>query len=150
MIKKIDHSVPSEAEQIHRVFQVSYAVEARLLNAKEFPPLKRPIEKFINTDTIFYGYYEINKLAAVIEVKVSSNRISIHSLVVDPAFFRRGIATRLLEFLFQEFETNLFTVETGAANEPAIALYERHGFKLVNQWMTEIGIEKVAFEKRVN
>ncbi|WP_370089809.1 GNAT family N-acetyltransferase [Ekhidna sp.] len=130
------------------MFQVSYVVEAKLLNAEDnFPPLKRPLSAFINTNTIFYGYHKNEKLVAVMEIKADAQSTHIQSLVVDPAFFRKGIAGKLLSFLFENFNSPLFTVETGAANDPAIALYERFGFKLVKKWMTEFGIEKVAFEK---
>ncbi|MEP1033729.1 N-acetyltransferase [Ekhidna sp.] len=150
MIRLLDHKVESEAISIRQVFQISYAIEAELLQAKNFPPLKRPLADFIASNTSFYGFFEQENLAAVIEVKNEENKIHIHSLVVAPTFFRRGIASKLLNFLFSEFDAQLFIVETGAANGPAISLYERHGFKLVKKWMTEIGIEKVAFERKVN
>lgn len=148
MIKHLHHKVKDEAERIRHVFQVSYAVEAKLLGAENnFPPLKRPLEDFICSESSFYGFYENELLVAVVEVKVDRKKVHIQSLVVDPAFFRKGIASKLLNFLADTFETYSFTVETGAANGPAIALYARHGFKQVKQWMTEIGIEKVAFER---
>lgn len=148
MITELNHKNESIAIKIHEVFQSSYAVEAKLLDAEEnFPPLKRPLSAYINTDNSFYGYHEGVALAAVIEIKESNETTHIQSLVVDPVFFRRGIASKLLRFLFENFDSEIFTVETGAANGPAIALYERHGFKKTKQWMTGVGIEKVAFEK---
>ena len=86
-------------------------------------------------------------MAAVTEVKVENDALHIQSLVVDPAFFRRGIASKLINYLFEHFDVTMFTVETGADNGPAIALYERHGFVLIRKWMTDFGIEKVAFER---
>ena len=150
MIQKINHTINSNANRIRSVFQVSYAVEAELLGAKDFPPLKRPLEAFINAKTEFYGYFAGEQLAAVMEVYCESDSTHIHSLVVDPKYFRKGIASKLIQFLFENFDSLHFTVETGAANEPAISLYERHGFRLVKKWMTEIGIEKVGFEKSVD
>jgi hypothetical protein len=32
-------------------------------------------------------------------------------------------------------------------NYPAIKLYEKHGFKLVKEWLTDINIIKVKLEK---
>lgn len=150
MILKIRHSEKANAEKIREVFQASYAVEARLLNAKDFPPLKRPLEKFLNSENVFLGYYESDQLAAVIEIESKTDILDINSLVVHPKFFRRGIASKLLKRVFQDSDANLFIVETGAANGPAIKLYESHGFVKTRQWMTDIGIEKVAFEKVIN
>lgn len=148
MITELNHQNEKVARKIREVFQVSYAVEAKLLDAEDnFPPLKRPLSAYVETDSVFFGYYDGAELAAVIEIKESDNALHIQSLVVDPQFFRRGIAGKLLEFLFKNFNVELFTVETGAANDPAISLYERFGFKLVKKWMTEFGIEKVALER---
>ncbi len=146
MIQKLDHANQTEAENIRSVFQRSYVVEAKLLNATYFPPLHRPLKDFIQAETDFFGFIENGSLAAVIEIKKEDSKIHIQSLVVDPDFFRRGIASKLLNFIFKEY-SGLFTVETGAANGPAIALYERYGFLKVKQWMTDVGIEKVGFEK---
>lgn len=149
MIKKLNHANLNEAENIRNVFQRSYAIEARLLNATYFPPLHRPLEEFVQATSDFYGFFENECLAAVIEIKTEDGIIHIQSLVVDPDFFRKGIASMLLKFIFSEYPSSQFTVETGAANGPAIALYERYGFHKVRQWMTDVGIEKVGFEKPV-
>ncbi|WP_462248064.1 GNAT family N-acetyltransferase [Ekhidna sp.] len=150
MVSKLDHTEREQALEIREVFQASYAVEAELLKAKDFPPLKRDLDSFINAETTFYGFIDENKLAAAMEIKVEETFTHIQSLVVHPSFFRRGIGSKLLEFLFDSHKANLFIVETGADNLPAIKLYELFGFKLVKQWMTDIGIEKVGFEKLVN
>ena len=63
----------------------------------------------------------------------------INSLVVCPKHFRRGIGRRLVQFVFDEFDAELFVVETGIDNGPAIELYGKLGFKEVKQWDTDIG-----------
>ncbi|EAR00355.1 GNAT family N-acetyltransferase [Maribacter sp. HTCC2170] len=149
MIEKLNNKDSGVASRIRDVFQISYAVEAKLLKAKEFPPLKRTVAEFIDCDNGFYGFIADKFLAAVIEIKADCESTHIQSLVVDPNFFRQGIGQKLLDFTFNTFNTILFTVETGAENPPAIALYEKNGFALIDEWMTEIGIRKVRFEKRI-
>ncbi len=46
MIKKLNQTNSSIAEKMHSVFQVSYAVEAQVLKATDFPPLQRSLEIF--------------------------------------------------------------------------------------------------------
>lgn len=149
MIKKLQNNELEIATKIRSVFQVSYAVEAKLLNAIDFPPLKRPLEDFLNSSTSFFGYWEQEELAAVIEINNTKNYTHINSLVVAPKFFRQGIAQKLMRFVFETYNSNLFTVETGLQNGPATTLYKKCNFKEVKQYNTDHGIRKIRFELRI-
>jgi len=147
MIKLLNQKNLNLAKKIYHVFQRSYAIEAKILKALDFPPLKRTTEDFIQSDTQFYGCYSGQELAAVIELDINEESIHIQSLVVDPAFFRLGIAGKLIEFVFNNFETRYFTVETGVDNMPAVKLYEKYGFAEIKQYDTDHGIRKIRLEK---
>jgi len=149
MIKILDPQEDSIAENIYSVFQASYAVEAELLEAKDFPPLKRTIIDFKNSETSFFGHWIGKELTAVIEIEPSPNKFHICSLVVHPTYFRRGIGSELVTFIFKLLVGNKITVETGLANIPAIALYKSFDFKEIDQYNTNHGIRKVrlAIEK---
>jgi hypothetical protein len=54
-----------------------------------------------------------------------------------------------MEFTFNNFDSNLFVVETGVENVPASKLYIKFGFIEVNQWNTDHGIRKIKFEKKI-
>jgi ribosomal protein S18 acetylase RimI-like enzyme len=149
MIEKLKNSDLLMAKKIQIVFQASYKIEAKLLNATNFPPLQRTLENYIQSKTVFYGYSKNGELAAVAEMNTDNDFILIRSLVVHPDFFRRGIAGKLIEFIFDTFDSDLFIVETGLANGPATKLYEKYGFVAVHQWDTDFGIRKVKFEKRI-
>ncbi len=148
MIKKLDNRDIQVAKDIRAVFQASYKVEAELLKAKDFPPLKRPLEKFTNSATVFFGYIKDHELAGIIEIEHCEDYTDINSLVVDPKYFRQGIAKALIEFIFRNYNSDLFTVETGLANGPATALYRKLGFKEVRQWDTDFEVRKVKFERK--
>ena len=150
MIKKLQNKNLEEAEQIQSVFQLSYMVEAELLGASEFPPLKRTLEGYLTSSNDFYGYFVNNELAGIIEIESLDKYIDINSLVVKPIFFRRGIGRKLLEFSFNKYESDLFIVETGIDNKPATELYKKLGFEEAKQWDTEFGVRKVLFKKRMN
>ena len=149
MIKKLDHTNVKIATEIRTVFQVSYAVEAELLKAKEFPPLKRTINEFLESKNDFYGYLIDDVVGAVIELINIGKSIHIQSLVVDPKFFRQGIAQSLISYLFESFESEIYTVETGAENQPAVTLYEKNGFVEIEQYYAEFDIRKVRFERKI-
>lgn len=149
MIQKLDHTDVKIARKIRSVFQVSYAVEAGLLKAIDFPPLKRSLANFLKSETDFYGYFQDGELAAITETRSKNNKTHIQSLVVDPFYFRRGIGAKLVDFIFTTYSTPIFSVETGVANIPAISLYKKFNFIETKQWDTNYGVRKVRFEKRI-
>ncbi|MCL5130040.1 N-acetyltransferase [Algibacter sp. L4_22] len=150
MIKRLQNNDIEVSKKIRSVFQLSYKIEAKLLNATDFPPLKRPLENYINSETEFFGYLKDKELAGVIEIKHNNNFTHINSLVVAPSFFRQGIARKLMEFIFERFNSKLLVVETGLENGPATELYKKFNFKEVKQWDTDHGVRKIKFERRIN
>ncbi len=131
---------------MHALFQKSYLIEAKLLVAVDFPPLKRTIQNFMQSNTEFYAYQHDNRFVGVVEVKkVGLSTMHVQSLVVDPQHFRQGIARKLLTFIFDNFDAKKYTVETGLNNLPAIALYTTFGFTEVDRWDTDHGVRKVKF-----
>lgn len=150
MIEKLQNSKAEVSNKIHALYQAAYAIEAKLLNVKEFPPLKRPFESYQTSKNIFFGYFKNEELAGIIEIENCNNRTSINSLVVNPLYFRSGIGKKLTKFIFHKFNSELFIVETGAENIPATELYKNLGFKEVREWNTNFGIRKVLFERRGN
>ena len=56
----------------------------------------------------------------------------VDKVMVDPEHQRRGIADALLQKLFalgEELGAAAYTLEVRISNEPAIRLYEKHGFQ---------------------
>ena len=146
MIKKLDHTNLAIATKMHIVFQESYAIEAKLLNAINFPPLQRPLQNYIESTTTFFGYHIKNKIVGIIEVSPKEKTTHINSLVVSPHFFRQGIGRQLMQHILQNFSSKVFTVETGLKNIPASKLYTSFHFKEVKQWDTDHGVRKIRFK----
>ena len=149
MISNINHTQYEKAQDIRRIFQISYIVEAKLLGATYFPPLHRTIEQFTHCANDFFGYYEEQTLVAVIEMKHEELHMHIQSLVVDPKYFRRGIASKLIAFVISHYDKNTFTVETGRDNPPARKLYESFGFVLQKTYTAAEDIVKVRYQKGI-
>ena len=146
MIKKLQHTNLEIAREMRAIFQVSYAVEAQLLNAVNFPPLQRPLESYIKSKTTFFGYHIKDEIVGIIEVSPKEKTTHINSLVVSPHFFRQGIGRQLMKYVLKNFSSKIFTVETGLKNIPASKLYTSFHFKEVKQWDTDHGVRKIRFK----
>lgn len=149
MIEKLQNKEIDIAIQIRSAFLVSYAVEAKLLNATDFPPLKRRLESYVQCDNDFFGYTINQELGGIIEIKHENSFTHIQSLVVNPKFFRKGIAKKLMEYVLNSFDDKPFMVETGVKNGPATKLYKKFNFEEVNQWETDHGVRKIRFERNI-
>jgi len=144
MITKLENWHKDIANQIYTIFQSSYKVEAQLIGVLDFPPLLRSTKDIVNAKSEFYGYHDDNCLAAVFEIVVEDNKLEINSFTVDPKYFRKGIADKLIRYIFETFEFTVAIVETAVVNEPAINLYKKHGFVEFKRWTPSHGIEKLA------
>ncbi len=149
MIKKLTHSNKTIAHEIYSVFQDSYKIEAQLIGTLDFPPLFRSVTNIADSANLFYGFYENECLAGVIEFSVEKKLLDISSLTVDPNFFRKGIAHKLIDFVIAEFDFSKAIVETAVVNLPAIKLYEKHGFIEFKRWTPAHGIEKLALSREL-
>ncbi len=151
-IERLDHNDDDIVAQIHGVFQRSYRIEGALVGASDliFPPLQRTRLDLKSAATHFFGHWEDGVLTAVVELDKSDLPTLFHicSLVVDPAYFRRGIASRLLRRTLAGVDWQTVVVETAAANEPAIALYLKFGFIEEKRYLAEGDILKAAFRKQ--
>ena len=147
-IERLDHRALETAEKMYAVFQRSYRKEADLIGIEDFPPLRRTAEDLMASGSQFFGVQQDSELAAVVEVTDHDAELDICSLVVDPAFFRRGYASRLLRFVLDTLIWQTAVVETAAVNDPAIALYRKVGFVEEKRWTPGHGIPKVLLRLR--
>jgi ribosomal protein S18 acetylase RimI-like enzyme len=144
MIIKLDHANEEVAKQIYTIFQHSYQIEADLIGTVDFPPLLRSAKDIATSKTLFYGFSDNDSLAAIIEIVIEDMLLDIHSLTVDPQYFRKGIADKLISYVLENFDFSKAIVETAVVNTPAIKLYRKHGFVEFKRWTPSHGIEKLA------
>lgn len=126
----------------------AYEIEAKYINSAAIPRLYDTVEDIQNCNETFYGYIFENKLIGFISFINEGDFIDIHRLVVSPDYFNRGIATKLLLHLFNIFSNDAkYIVQTGKANKPALSLYKKHGFIVVNDIVLPDGIILTQLEK---
>ncbi|WHY27205.1 GNAT family N-acetyltransferase [Bacillus wiedmannii] len=129
MILKLNATSYEVAATILQVQIPAYKIEANYLNSTAIPRLYDTVNDIQNCGETFYGYFSENKLVGFISFIQDEQLIDIHRLIVSPDFFQKGIATKLLIYIFNMFPSSTtYIVQTGKANTPAIALYKKHGF----------------------
>ena len=146
-VSRLDHTDPAQAERICRVLLASYAVEAALVGVEDFAPLRRGSREIRAATSTFYGGVTEGRLVAVAEIEeTGEGTANIAGFVVHPDVFRQGIGSQLLQHVLTTVEATRFSVSTAAVNGPAIALYEKHGFRLRDRWSTPDGIDMITLE----
>jgi len=145
-VSKIDHTIPQVSEEIRRLMVDSYTIEAGLIGATDFPPLRRTAEDIRSASATFYGCARADRLVAVAEVETGDHDgLHIAGFVVHPTVFRRGIGSGLLSHVLQSSGGRRVTVSTAELNRPAVSMYEKHGFKVTRRWAIQ-GIDIVTLE----
>ena len=81
-----------------------------------------------------FVYEKDDKIVGFILATDLTETCDILSLVVDPEYRNRMIASNLIDYLISELDDNLkmITLEVRTNNIPAIKLYEKFGFEVVN------------------
>jgi ribosomal protein S18 acetylase RimI-like enzyme len=127
---EIDLSDDRLASAIHELGRHAYAVEADLIGFDGIPALAESLEQLRARPLRWLASLDPTgtPMAFVAWQHTDTGDIDIDRLCVDPAYFRRSLATGLLTHLLTTQLVGDVTVSTGAANAPAVALYTRLGF----------------------
>ncbi|WP_433274083.1 GNAT family N-acetyltransferase [Actinosynnema sp. CS-041913] len=124
---ELDLSDEAVARAVHRIGLRSYAVEARLIGSTAIPALHETVAELRARPLRWLGAHVDGTPAGFVAWARVDGVLDIDRLCVDPDFFRRGLARRLVRAVLAEGGPAV--VATGADNGPAIALYEGLGFR---------------------
>ena len=75
-----------------------------------------------------------DEIAGFVVVKNNTDHWDILQLIIDRRYQRRGLASLLLQFVIEtaaEKQIQKIALEVRASNQPAMALYEKIGFRRV-------------------
>ena len=135
-LSSIDHRIPVVAQQIHAIRMSAYTQEAKLLGVSRFPPLERRVDDILASTEEFIGAFDNKTLSGVLSMCADEEGkgVNISSLVVHPHHQRRGLGQALVRAATDRHHALELTVQTAAANVPALALYARFGFKEYRRW----------------
>lgn len=146
-VNQIDHTSLEIAKAIWELFQISYQVEAELLALSVFPPLSRRVESIRECGSDFLGVKEDEKLIAAIEISKQEDALLINSLVVNPNYFRQGLATALVQQVLEDNASGIVRVCTATKNLRALSFYKKLGFVESGCFSCCDDIERVELKK---
>ncbi|WP_042463926.1 GNAT family N-acetyltransferase [Neobacillus dielmonensis] len=149
MIQNIDWQDDSIVKRLYQLQREAYLVEARLINFYDIPPLQETLSEFRNCGESFIGFFEQGELAGAVSYTVDSQELTICRMVVDPNFFRKGIAQNLLAAVENVHpDSKVIYVSTGKDNIPAKSLYLKNGFKLTSDIEVAPNFYMSQFQKK--
>ncbi|MFB4160250.1 GNAT family N-acetyltransferase [Geomicrobium sp. JSM 1781026] len=128
-IRFVNTSEPGIAEEILTVQCPAYEEEAKVIGFDGIPYLKDTVHSIQSSTETFLGCFEEDTLLGFIAFETEANKAQITRLCVLPSYFRKGVATRLVNHLLTHSipETPIH-VHTGSLNTPALHLYRQFGF----------------------
>jgi len=128
----------------------AYRLEAELIGFRDIPPLLETRDMLRRSREIFYGCLSSDGdlLGAVAVEEELPGKLTITRMMIDPEHFRKGIASRLLYYVFEHYKgMEQFIVSTGKLNEPAVSLYSKHGFVPAGVEEVAPGVELIEFHR---
>ncbi len=150
MIKRLNLQDDFLVARLIEIQQKAYRIEAALIEFDGIPALTETADNLRAAQEIFDGYFVENNLAGVVSYALEGQTLDIGRLVVHPDYFRRGIASALLNHIEQvEPTASRIIVTTGARNTPACNLYLRHGYIQIETFTIADVLTMAKFEKLI-
>jgi ribosomal protein S18 acetylase RimI-like enzyme len=115
------------------VQHAAYAIEAALIGYPQLPPAHETLAALQATREELWLCEEGGELCGVVGLEQHPDELVIARLFVAPAAFRRGIGSALVGHALARADGRRVRVGTGARNAPALALYERFGFRRLDE-----------------
>lgn len=151
LVRPLDLADEATAARVHRIGRAAYAVEAALIGFDGIPALRESPAEMRGRALHWIGAVSPEgEIAGFLAWEAGGDGgVSIDRLCVDPSWFRRGIASLLLRHALTElFPGRPVEVTTGAANVPAVTLYERLGFSRGPDFSPVPGLLMASFSTR--
>ncbi|CAM4383514.1 MULTISPECIES: GNAT family N-acetyltransferase [Saccharibacillus] len=151
MIDKLNMEDHSLVEALFRLQTTAYRLEAKRIGFDEIPPLADTVDSLKRSSDTFYGYMtEAGELVGAIAVEEEyPGELTLTRMMVDPNFFRQGIATKLIRYIFAHYpDFKTYIVSTGSMNEPAMRLYQSFGFVPFRKEYVAPGVELTTMRRK--
>ncbi|OKP86270.1 histone acetyltransferase [Paenibacillus helianthi] len=149
-IMKLDLQDGGTLSELWSLQHKAYRLEAEIIGFHEIPPLLETRDMLSRSEELFYGSFDDHGdlMGAVAVLEESPGKLTVTRMMVNPDFFRQGVAGKLLEYIFDLYQDmEQFIVSTGKLNVPAVTLYTKHGFIPAGVEEVAPGVELIEFHR---
>ncbi|WP_379163006.1 GNAT family N-acetyltransferase [Paenibacillus sp. sgz5001063] len=149
-IIKLDLQDGDTLSEVWSLQHKAYRLEAEIIGFHEIPPLLETRDMLSRSEELFYGRFDDygDLMGAVAVLEESPGKLTVTRMMVNPDFFRLGVAGNLLEYIFDLYRgMEQFIVSTGKLNIPAVTLYTKYDFVPVAVEEVAPGVELIEFHR---
>lgn len=149
----IELAKQSDLNEILKLQYLAYQSEAKLLGNYDIPPLKQTIDDIRNEyeNGIILKYIsKENVIIGSVRAYFDKSTLYIGKLIVAPEFQGRGIGTKLLLFLEENYKVDRYELFTSSMSQKNIMLYTKLGYKIFKEEKISESLSFVYLEKLKN
>jgi len=147
---QIEKAMREELRDILALQYLAYESEARLLNNWNIPPLKQTLEEVeaeFDKGIILKAVDKTGAVIGSVRAWEDQNTVYIGKLMVHPQWQGKGIGTKLLLSVENEYPDCRYELFTSTMSVKNIALYERCGYRIFNEKQISETLRFVYLEK---
>lgn len=148
----------AEREDLQKILDLQYLAyqsEAKLFNNRDIPPLKQTLEDVFDEyqkGIILKALDEEGKIIGSVRGYLENGTVHIGKLMVQPKEQGKGIGTKLLLSIEEEFPDCRYELFTSTKSKRNIELYEKLGYKVffekkITEELRFVYLEKYGYEK---
>lgn len=146
----IKRAQKEDLEEILKLQYLAYQSEARLFENMNIPPLKQTIEEVYDEfqkGVILKAVDDGGVIIGSVRAYQDSGTVYIGKLMVHPKMQKKGIGTKLLLEIENEYPNQRYELFTSTRSEKNIALYQKLGYKIFDEKQVTEELRFVYLEK---
>lgn len=147
MIKKAQKE---DLEKILELQYLAYQSEAKLFGSMDIPPLKQTIEEVyaeFQKGTILKAVDEAGDIIGSVRAYEEDGTVYIGKLMVHPKMQKKGLGTKLLLAIENEYPNQRYELFTSTKSISNIRLYEKLGYKISKEEAVSEELQFVYLQK---
>ncbi len=146
----IEKAEKDNLEEILELQYLAYQSEAKLFGNMDIPPLKQTIEEVYDEfqkGVILKAVDDRGVIIGSVRAYQGGGTVYIGKLMVHPKMQKKGIGTKLLLEIENEYPNQRYELFTSTRSERNIALYQKLGYKIFDEKQVTEELRFVYMEK---